>query len=444
MIIKNELLSKIIKLSIPVMLGQIMFSLLNFADRYFIAKIGVPQAAGSALSGGLNWTLITFTTFVTGGTVALIARRAGEKDKAGIINTAHRSIFMSIIFGIIITTFAYFSSEILLGFYKAEPIVEKISISYFKIAVLAFPFMFAGSTMGSVFSALGDTKTSMRAFSLMCLINLILDPIFIFGLGPISAFGVQGAAVATVISSAIAFFILLYNLYKFDKKIIWGIFKIRADFSVSKSILKIGVWSGLNGFSRPLSAIFLQKAITHYGKEAIAGFSFGIQWISLFFIFMEGLRVAVSTIVGQFLGKKESENAVKAVNVSIKFAYLIVLFIMGFSYFFAENAIKVFTADSAVIYAGAGYLKIVTLGMLFSVPMTVYTAAFNGAGDTMPPMLIAFMANWVGKIGIAYMATYILGYSVNFIWIAISVSMAIEGIGVAFWFKRGKWKLKKV
>lgn len=439
-----SIVKRIIQLSLPVMMGEIMFSLMSFADRFFISRLGINEAAGSSLSSTVVWVLLTISALITGGSIALVARKTGEKNHEERSNSAEQSIFLAIFLGLIIGLSGYFLSSSIMGFYNASPEVTRAGTDYFSILVLGYPMVMLAHASAAVFQASGDTKTPMKIFVSMSLLNMILDPIMIFGYGLIPAMGVKGAAWATVISEVFASITILIIIYTHKE---YGLSLSRTfvpDFAMIKRILKIGAWSGMNSLSRPLSAIFLQKIITYHGTACVAGFSFGIQWISIIFIFMQGMRVSISSMVGQFLGQKNYQSAIDTTKAGLQFGYVFVTVIALFGIIFSEQAISVFTSDPDVISAGRSYLIIIFFGMFFDVPMTVYTAGFNGAGDTAPPTIASFLANWIGKVGFAAAATYSLGLGINWVWFSISLSMFLEGAGLAYWFRRGSWKLKTV
>ena len=439
-----SIVKRILKLSLPVMMGEIMFSILSFVDRFYIAKLGINEAAGSSLSSTIVWVLIALSTLITGGTIALVSRMVGEKNEKGVAKSAEQSILLALVLGLVLGGITYFFSADIIGFFNAEPVVERLGIEYFSILLLGYPLIMLGSTSGVIFQSSGNTKTPMMIFSGMSLMNIILDPMFIFGFGPIPAMGVRGAALATVLSELVACTWIAVLLYR-DKKLKLNFLStFIPDLTMIKRIFKIGMWSGMNSLSRPLSAIFLQRIITSHGTYFVAAFSFGIQWISIVFIFMQGMRVAISTLVGQFLGQNNHQGAEDTTKAGLQFGYIFILIVMAIGIPLSEPAIGIFTSDPAVIEAGSSYLVIVFVGMLFNVPMTVCAAAFNGAGDTAPPTIVAFIANWIGKIGFAAVATYSFGLGINWVWLAITLSIVIEGIGLSIWFKRGKWKHKVV
>jgi len=439
-----SIVKRIIRLSLPVMMGEVMFSIMSFVDRYFIAKLGLNEAAGSSLSTTVVWVLLTVSALITGGSVALVARKTGEKNHIERSNSAEQSILLALVLGVTIGLAGFFMSASIMGFYNASAEVEKAGADYFGILVLGYPMVMLAHTAASVFQAAGDTKTPMKIFVSMSILNLILDPIMIFGFWRIPAMGVKGAALATVISEGFAALSILIIIYRHKE---YGL-NIKRTFIpdpvMMGRILKIGSWSGLNSLSRPLSAIFLQKIITFHGTACVAGFSFGIQWISIIFIFMQGMRVSISTMVGQFIGQKNHQGAQDTTKAGLQFGYVFVAVIAFFGILLSEQAISVFSTDPGVVSAGRGYLIIIFIGMFFDVPMTVYAAGFNGAGDTAPPTIAAFIANWVGKVGFAAAATYGFGLGINWVWASISISMMIEGVGLSYWFKRGTWRIKTV
>ncbi|MCK4979192.1 MAG: MATE family efflux transporter, partial [Candidatus Delongbacteria bacterium] len=260
-----SIVKRILKLSLPVMMGEIMFSILSFVDRFYIAKLGINEAAGSSLSSTIVWVLIALSTLITGGTIALVSRMVGENNKKGVAKSAEQSILLALFLGLGLGSITYFFSADIIGFFNAEPIVERLGTEYFSILLLGYPLIMLGSTSGIIFQSSGNTKTPMFIFTGMSIINIILDPILIFGLGDIPAMGVKGAAWATVISELVAVSCILFLLYKDKKLNLNWLSTFIPDFVMIKRLLKIGMWSGMNSLSRPLSAIFLQKIITFHG-----------------------------------------------------------------------------------------------------------------------------------------------------------------------------------
>jgi len=429
-----------ISLSFPVMLGMLVHYAFTFADRFFIAKLGLKQAAGGAISSTLFWVIFTFTGLVSGGAIALISRKKGEGNKSELKESMEQSLLLALIVGTTIALIGYFTADHLFKFFDVEDIVAHYGKEYYKTFLFGYPVMYISITMSVMFQATGETKTPMFMFSIMSLLNIVLDPILIFGIGIIPAFGIRGAAYASIISEVVSG---IYMLILFHKKFKIKLF-IKPQYKMIKRILKIGTWSGLSGFSRPLSGLALQKIIAFYGTAAVAGFGFAIQWLSIAFIFAEGIKVAVSTMIGQYLGS----NRLDYLKLTIKKAFVMGSFaIIGtiiFALLFAEEGISIFSKDKEVIEIGSSYLRIVMTSLIFDIPLTVFLAVFSGAGDTKPPMIISFIANWPVKILMASITTYILGMSIIAIWYAIALSIIVEGVGLYLWYLKGNWLKKKI
>ncbi|MFO7811284.1 MAG: MATE family efflux transporter, partial [Candidatus Delongbacteria bacterium] len=346
-----SIIKRIIHLSLPVMMGEIMFSLMSFIDRFFIARLGIEESAGASLSSTVIWVLMTLSALITGGSVALVARRTGENNRKERSKSAEQSLFLALFFGVIIASAGFYFSPHIMGFYDAEPKVELLGGQYLSILVLGYPFVMIAHTAAAVFQAGGDTRTPMKIFFIMSIMNITLDPIMIFGYGPVPGMGVKGAALATLISEFIACSSILIIIFTSKEYNLSVPRSLIPDIKMIKKILAIGGWSGLNSLSRPLSAIFLQRIITFHGTACVAGFSFGVQWISIVFIFMQGMRVSISSLVGRFLGKNDELNAENTTKAGLMFGFVFVTIISLFEIIFSVQAISVFTVDPDVVKA---------------------------------------------------------------------------------------------
>lgn len=442
--IKKSLTFKILKLSFPVMIGMMMHAILTFSDRYFIARLGLDEAAGASLSGTLFWVLMSFTGLVSGGATAMVSRKIGEKNSPEVQKSAEQSILLAAIFGLIIFTGARLSAPLFFDFFDVTPIVTEIGLTYYSTLLYAYPFLIITVVINAIFQAAGDTKTPMIIFSAMSLINLALDPIFIFGIGSFEGWGVIGAAWATCFAEMFAFIWMIFRLKCVRMISLRLIHCFIPNIEMIKRLLNIGLWSGLNSFSRPLSAILIQKIIAFYGTAAVAAFSFAVQWLMILFIFAEGIKVAVSTLVGQALGAGDQNLINSVIKRSFFINIMIIIPLLTISIIFSEWEIAIFSTDPEVIAIGSSYLKIVMSSMIFIIPTTIFYAVFNGAGDTKPPMIISFIGNWIGKTLFAVITTYYLNLSIDYVWGAIALSIIIEATGLTIWFKRGHWRHKKI
>jgi len=275
-------------------------------------------------------------------------------------------------------------------------------------------------------------------------INIVMDRILIFGINGHFAFGIKGAAAATLLGQTVAMVVLLVLVLRTLEIDLRSYMKdIRLDPLMLKRILRVGGFSVAYGITRPFTGLLMYKAAAQSGTEAIAAFKVGGMLLSLLFILIGGLEVAISIMVGQNLGKKDLDKIDKLMKTGMKLAFASIA-VLAIPYFILPRLLMmIFSRDAAVIEIGIRYLRIVYLGLLSLTFTTVFNAAFRGAGDNFPPMVGALVANWLVKIPVAY---YLVakGFGSNGVWFAIAVSIAVEAAIAAVFFARGSWKTKKV
>jgi Na+-driven multidrug efflux pump len=209
-------------------------------------------------------------------------------------------------------------------------------------------------------------------------------------------------------------------------------------------MLRIGTPASLTMIARPLSTFLLLKVIASFGTTAIAAFgiairSFGVNWIPY-----SGIHVAVAALVGQNLGAHRVHDAERVVHRGLVITTGLGVFFCVLYYGFARDIMLAFDHDPAVVAAGESFLKLIALSFLFSGPMLPLGSAMSGAGDTKPPMIVAFLANWAVKLPLAYVLALPLGYGVDGVWQAMFVSIVFESLLMFAWYRRGTWKTKRV
>lgn len=439
---------KIIKLSWPVMVGMILQSLLGTIDLKFISMIGkgksaVEQAAAS-LGSSAFWVVFVISALISSGAVALVARSYGENDHNAVKKFSGVSVVLATIFGSIIGLICYFNVEwIIKIMYNPDIEVLKLTKEYLEIIFLGTVFVFLNFTIRTILQALGDTKMPLYIFGLGNVVNIILDPIFIFKLN----YGIRGAAIATVISNIVIFLFITHALIKkaYDNNLKGFLLHLKLEMKASLRILKIGFWACLQQVARPITGMLMFRLVNEVGKaEATAAFGAGGQLFNYTFIFLSGLSVAISVMVGQSFGRKDIERTDSLISDGLKLAMINMIVFMIPYFLFPKYIIMFFTKNPEVIKIGVQYLRIVYMGLVFVVFSTVYGGVFQGAGDTFPPMLSSIIANVVVKLPLAYVLSIVFHMGTIGIWIAIALSVIIESAIIAVYFKKGLWRNKVV
>lgn len=439
---------KIMILSWPVMVGMILQSLLGTVDLKFISMIGkgksaVEQAAAS-LGSSAFWVVFVFSALISSGAVALVARSYGENDQKAIKKFSGVSVVLATIFGSIVGIICYLNTEwIIKIMYNPDIKVLKLTKEYLEIIFLGTVFVFLNFTIRTILQALGDTKTPLYIFGLGNIINIILDPILIFKLN----YGIRGAAIATVISNIVIFLIITYVLINkaYENSLKDFLIYLKFEVNTSIRILRIGFWACLQQVARPITGMLMFRLVNEVGKaEATAAFGAGGQLFNYTFIFLSGLSVAISVMVGQSFGRKDIDRTETLISDGLKLALINMIVFMIPYFLFPKYIIMFFTKNPEVLKIGVQYLRIVYVGIVFVIFSTVYGGVFQGAGDTFPPMLSSIIANVVVKLPLAYILSIIFHMGTNGIWIAIALSVIIESAIITLHFKKGSWKNKVV
>lgn len=440
----NKDLKGIWNLSWPVIIGMLLQSLLSTVDMKFISMIGTTESAGASISNSAVSVIFVMSALVASGTVAIVARAFGEDNEDEIKRIGSQSILLAGILGTVIGFIcSWYTYEMLQGMFNPETGVLDSASAYLRIIFIGTIFVFINNTVRSILQALGDTRTPLYIFGMANILNAILDPILIFKLG----YGVKGAAMATVISNVFA---MLAIFYVYLSKVHHGQFTDylnhgRLRFADSLRILRIGLWSCLQQVSRPITGMIMFRIVSEVGnKEGIAAFGIGGQLFNYTFILLMGLTVAVSVMVGQNLGRKDIERTEEIIREGMKVAIINMLIFAVPYMIFPRYIIQFFLNDEKVIQLGIAYLRIVYIGVIFVIFPVIYGGAFQGAGDTFPPMVSSIFSNVFIKLPLAYFLAKNLEMGTDGVWWAIALSVMVEAGMIWFYYHRGTWKTKKV
>ena len=441
----SEKLSKaILLLAIPMVLEMIMESIFAIADIFFVSKLGPDAIATVGITESLLTIIYSIGMGLSMATTALVARRIGEKKPYRASVAAVQSIIVGAVVSLVIGIPGMIFAKDLLRLMGANSeIIEHGSI---------YPSILLGSNIiimllfiiNAVFRSSGDAAISMRVLLLANGANIILDPLFIFGLGPIPAMGIKGAAIATTTGRGIAVIYQFYVLLKGNGRI--KIFKkaIRINLKIMYDLIKISLGGIGQSIIATSSWIGMVRIIAIFGSSALAGYTIAIRIILFVLLPSWGLSNAAATLVGQNLGAKKPQRAERAVwttgYVNMLFLSIVSLIFIIEPYFF----ISLFIDNAEVIATGAKGLRIVSIGFIFYAMGMVMIQAFNGAGDTRTPTKINIISFWIIEIPLAYFLANLYGFNELGVYMAIIVAESIM-TSIAMWlFKKGKWKLQKV
>jgi len=434
----------IILLAVPMILEMAMESLFAVVDIFFVSKVSVDAVAIVGLTESMLTIVYSLGWGLAMGATAMIARRIGEKNNEAAAVAAVQAIYIALFIGSLISiTGIFFSDDILHMMGASQEVIEE-GKGFTKIMLTGnFAIMFLFLING-IFRGAGDAALAMRSLWIANIINIILDPLFIFGIGPFPEMGVEGAAVATTIGRSAGVVYQVWHLFKGK-----GIIKIHADnWKVDWSIIKslINVSSGTTGQFIIASAswIFLMRIMAHFGSMALAGYTIAIRVIVFTLLPAWGMANAAATMVGQNLGAKQPERAEKSVWRAGFFNLIFMVFVMLAFLVFAKPIVSFFTNEIQVIQCATECLTIISIGYIFFSYGMIVAQSFNGAGDTRTPTILNFFAFWCIQIPLAYLLAITFSYGPDGLFASIVIAETLLTIAGIIIFKRGKWKEVKV
>ena len=432
-------------LAIPMIVEMGMESIFAIVDIFFVSMLKDSNAV--AAIGYTESVLSILYSLAMGlgmGATAIVARRVGEHDKAGASVAAMQAIYLALFVAFVISMIGIFYYKEILTLMGASQQVIDSSSSYAL-------WMFAGNytvtllfLINAVFRGAGNAAIAMKALLLSNTLNMLLDPLFIFGLGPVPAMGVEGAAIATNIGRGIGVIFQVYCLLK-GKSIItinWNQLAIKAK--IITNVIKVSVGSILQFIIGSASWIFLMKLMSNFGDEAVAGYTIAIRVFIFTLLPSWGLANAGATLVGQNLGAQQPERAEKSVWRAAYYNAFFMAFVMIVFLTMAPSIIGIFSDQEQVLYYGIQALRYVSLGYIFYGYGMVMAQALNGAGDTYTPTILNIFGFWVFQIPFAYLVAMQLGWGPKGIFIAISLAESLMAIAAIIIFRRGKWKTVKI
>jgi putative MATE family efflux protein len=434
----------IMLLAVPMMLEMMMESLFAVVDMFWVAHLGADSVATVGFTEALLTLIYTVALGLSIATAATVARRIGEKDPQAASETAAQAIMMGAIIAIAIGVTAGIFAPQLLALMGASPAVVKAGSGYARAIFGGSGTVLLLFLINAVFRGAGDASLAMRVLWTANLINIVLNPLLIFGIGPFPRLGVTGSGIGTTIGRGIGVLLQLWMLTNSWSRVVVHAREFHIRPAVMWKLLRLSLGGMLQYFVGTSSWILLIRMTAPFGSVVIAGYTIMLRIILFALLPSWGMANAAATLVGQNLGAKKPERAEAAV-WRAGFYNMIVLGIVAILFVtFARPLVGIFTSDEAVKQVAASALRIISCGYIFYAWGMVAIQAFNGAGDTVTPTLINLFCFWACQLPIAWWLAFHTPMRANGIFAAIAISQsAIAVIGMLA-FRRGRWKLQMV
>lgn len=422
-------------LAIPMILELSLESVFALVDIFFVSKLGQNAIATVGLTESVITIVYSIAIGLSTAATAIVARRIGEKDSVAAAHASVQSIIIAIFITLIVSVIGIFYAGDILGLMGASSDVISDGTTFTQIMLGGSLVIILLFLINGIFRGAGNAAMAMKSLWIASIINIILCPIFIH------FFGLNGAAIATVIGRTVGVIYQCYHLFRGNGILKFKGYQFRFDSEIIKSIINIGWPATFQFILASGSWIILARLVAEIGgTTASAGYQIAIRNFVFFVLPAWGLSNAAATLVGQNIGAKQLERAEQSVMITLKYNTYFMAFVSLLFLVFANPIIHFFTPDEEVAKYGIIALQIIGAGYIFWGTGMVLTQALNGAGDTKTPTIINFICFWLFQIPVAYLLSKTLHLGSIGVFIAIPSTEVFIAIIAWYYFKKGKWK----
>lgn len=419
-------------LAIPMMFGMMVQTIYSLVDMIFVGMVGSNSLTALAFNLPILFFGMGLVFGLGSGVTAVIAQYIGSNDLEKANNSAQQSIYMGLIIGFILTFVGLVFGKEILKFLGTPLNILPLAWNYFRIIVSAYVFIVMSIFFRSIFSGEGDMKTPMIVGGFGTILNIILDPIFIFYFN----MGVEGAALATVVSqifvSLIFTYLLLIKKYSFIK-ISLSVYKI--SFKILLKIIKIGLPASFSMIIMSIGGASFNRILVEFSSDAVAAFQIGIRLDHVFLIPAISISTSVVTLVGMFYGAKKF-NLVKQITFYAIRSTILIGIIIGFLFFiFSDNIVSVFSDNINIQKISSQYLRYFVFGYPFVAISMISGRAMQGLGKGIPMLILTLLRVLVISLAFSFFFVFFLNKSIEWVWISQVISVIFSSFIAWLWLK---------
>ena len=434
----------LVLLAVPMVLETLLESLFAVVDIFFVAHLGADAIATVGLTESMMSLIYAVAIGLGIGAAAIVARRTGEHDPSRASHAAGQAILLGVLVSLPISLVGLLFAPDLLRLLGGSAGVRGTGSGYTRVLLGGNAAVLLLFLINAVFRGAGDAAIAMRSLWLASGCNMVLGPLFIFGVGPFPRLGVTGAAVGTTIGRSIGVLYQVRQLARRRGRIVIRGGDFFPDVRALGSLIRLSGSGILQIFIGTASWLALIRVLAGFGSDVLAGYTVGIRVIVFALLPSWGLSNAAATLVGQNLGAKHPERAERSVWMAAYYNMWVLGSIGLLFVIFAPAIIAIFTRDPAIVPSGVGCLRIVSAGFVFYAYGMVVSNAFNGAGDTWTPTVLNVVCFWLLEVPLAWVLAKVPALGPNGVFLAIAVAFSTFALAGSLLFRRGRWKTRAV
>lgn len=449
-LLRGNLKKNLIRLSLPTSVSFALQSFYDMVDMMWIGRISAFAIAGVTIFSTVFWMVLVLNEIIGTSSVSLITQSYGRNDMERTRRVLEQTLTFKMLVAVISAIIIAIILEPLLCFFSKDEKVIQSALEYGYIRIFFLPIMFASYSVNTALRCLGDAKTPMKIMIISSIINIVLDPIFMFKRVPFINIpgldmGVFGAALATVIATIVAFLLGFYVLIKGQSSIkisLKGLLKL--DWEIDKKLLTIGLPTGIEVLMRNLSSMITLKFVSVYGTDAVAAMGIGSKLIHLAFTPISSVSISSSAMVGQALGSEQINIAEKTANISAKLNIIVLSIFSAIAILVPQWFMNLFTDEKSVIETGIPMIRVLIPSIILTGWSLGLGSVFSGSGHNTPYLLSSIISRWVVQIPLLYVATSILNLPILYAWFSFMIAEASELLTIYYHYKKGIWKVNRV
>ncbi len=440
-LLNGNIMEELLILGLPVMFANLVQTLYNLVDAFWLGKVGKAALSAPTITFNVVFVIIAFSMGVSVGGSTLVAQYTGAKMDRDAAKSAGTTITMMLALGTLFAIVGYFITPAVLKLLHTPADAYAPTMRYMRTIFLGLPFMFGYMSFQGIVQGRGNTITPMKIITFSLLLNAVLDPLLIFGIG-FPEMGVTGAALATDLARVLALYLGFRYLFSDKSEIRLTVKDLGINWKIVGKIFKIGLPLSVGQMATSLGFTLLISIVNLFGSAVVSAFGIGNRIISLLNMPAMGFSQAATVMVGQNLGADNVDRAEQTVWTAVKVIAVVLFSGATLTFFFAGSIVKFFINDPEVIKVGTNLFRIASYSVPFFGIMFAFSAAFSGSGHTTPILVLNTTRLWGIRIPLAYYWALKKNIGPNGIFYAMVVSNIIIAFAAYLWFRRGTWKKK--
>ena len=439
-ILKGRIWKALLLLSVPIIISNLFHTLYNITDAFWLGKVGKTALAAPTITFNVIFTVLALASGLAMGGTTMIGQFKGAGDEDMVSKSAGNTFTIIFIIAFILSLAGFIFADRILILLKTPDDAFTYTLQYMRITFAGMPFVFGYFIFQGIMQGYGNTVIPMKVNALTVILNVILDPILIFGIGPIPRMEVMGAGIATVISQFIASLIGMYFLFTGKYGIRIRLPDLKLQGRIVKGILKIGLPVSFSQAGTALGFTLLMGLVNTLGSGVVSAFGIGNRIISLLTMPAMGLANGNSIMVAQNIGAGNLKRAEKSVWTAVLMNTVLLFILTTLLFFLGQYVVKFFINDPEVINIGASMFRITSYSVLFFSIMIIFNGAFQGAGHTIPVFVLQISRLWLFRIPFAYLFVQVLNMVHDGIFWSMFISNFVITVIAYIWYRTGTWK----